>query len=102
LDKLTELMVNADDDARNREEALFTNFLIGGVTPGAIITQALQLQTDLDLKVDIIKSRMPAAGVGVGAPPNVNPGAVLPQIKLPPLQLPDFDGRIITGSHFGN
>jgi hypothetical protein len=92
-------MSSGDDDARKREEALFDAFRVEGQNPSVILILALQVQTDLDLMVDLIRAQIPG-GVGVGAPPQVNSGAVLPQIKLPPLQLPDFDGEDVNWPTF--
>jgi hypothetical protein len=89
LDRWGNAMLAMADDVRAAEEQVFLDFKVNGMSPSKIVDDAGHCQTELDIKAD--RLRVPTHPPPT-PPPTGSHTHILPNVRLPPLQLPDFDG----------
>jgi len=87
LDQWTRVMANSLGDDRKEEEKIFTEFKVEGKSPVLILDEASEAQLEVDIKIDKLR----AGGRAEGPKPLVKEFA--PNVRLPTLDLPTFDGQ---------
>lgn len=99
IDKWGDIMAVADAHSRGAEEQMFDNFTTDGQSLPEVVDDAARLQTLVDVRIDQLKAAVFSPSATLPSPPqsgaSLPPAAaadIVPNVRLPPLTLPEFDG----------